>query len=82
MLTLNTTPTFDFYEDTTEGILESYTYRTPEDLWLEERERRRQANETEHNPLDPETMEEQDAETMRRFDEDPHGHWATGCNAT
>lgn len=59
---------FDFYEDTIEGVLESYTMQSEEERWLLELERRERANSTEHNPLDPETMREMDAETMRQFD--------------
>ena len=60
--------TFDYYEDTIEGVLEHYSPQTEEDRWALELERRATANETEFNPLDPETMREMDAETMRRFD--------------
>lgn len=62
--------TFDYYEDTIEGVLEEYSFQTEEERWNLELWRRERANEAEHNPLDPETMREMDAETMRRFDEE------------
>jgi hypothetical protein len=60
--------TFDYYEDTIEGVLEHYSPQTEEERWSLELERRATANEAEFNPLDMETMREMDAETMRRFD--------------